>query len=80
MKRVLLFTSRAKMGEIFLESIPQFLTQLAMTSAKGQEGLKQLSSLQMVSVATSVIAIALGVSQYVIDGKKDFMSLHHRSV
>ena len=79
MELALLFAGRAKLGEIFFESIPQFLTQLAMTSAKGQEGVRQLSSLQMMSVVTSAITIALGISKFVIDGRKRFLSRHHRS-
>ena len=64
----LLFAGRAKLAEIFFESIPQLLTQLAMTSAKGDEGVRALTGLQMASVFTSAITIALGISKYVIDG------------
>ena len=68
----LLFASRAKLGEVFFESIPQFLTQLLMTSAKGQEGVRELSPLQMASVVTSAVTIGLGISKYVIDAGSSF--------
>ena len=72
-----LFTSRAKLVEIFFESIPQLLTQLVMTSAKGEEGVRQLTPLQMASVMTSAINITLGISKYVVDGRKEFLSRQH---
>ena len=69
LERALLFASRAKLGEIFFESIPQFLTQLMMTSAKGQGGIRELTLLQMISVMTSAINIAFGISKFVIDSR-----------
>ena len=69
LERALLFASRAKLGEIFFESIPQFLTQLMMTSAKGQGGIRELTLLQIISVMTSAINIAFGISKFVIDSR-----------
>ena len=75
--RALLFATRAKLAEIFFESVPQFLTQLAMTSAKGQEGMRELTQLQMASVVTSAITISLGVSKYVVDKGGEFFTKRH---
>ena len=65
--RALRFSSQAKLGELFSESVPQFFTQLIMTSAKGDGGSRELTFLQTLSVTSSAISISLGISNYIIE-------------
>ena len=70
----MMFASMTKLGEIFTENIPQFLTQLLMTSAKGKEGVRELSALQMLSVGSSAISISFGLASHVIKKQGRFCS------
>ena len=65
--RAYLFASKSKLAEIFFESVPQLLTQLSMTCAKGEEGTRKLSDWQKLSVIGSAITIALGISGRVVE-------------
>ena len=57
-------TARAKLMELLLESIPQFLTQFLAVSAKGgPNGYKEFTTFQMISVMTSVLSICYGVAK-----------------
>ena len=69
--------SRAKLGEIFFESIPQFLTQILMTSGKGESGVRELTFLQRVSVMSSAISIAFGVSKFGVREGGSYFSKNH---
>ena len=68
---------QAKLAEIFFESIPQFLTQLLMTSAKGREGVKGMTSLQLLSVVSSSCAISFGISKHILDCQGAYVSRKH---
>ena len=74
---VSLAAGRARLCEIFFESIPQFLTQLLMTSAKGTDGVRDLTNLQTLSVVSSAISIAFGISKYAIEKRETFVSRIH---
>ena len=67
LNRAYLFASQSKLAEIFFESVPQLLTQLSMTCAKGEEGTRKLSDWQKLSVIGSAITIALGISGKVVE-------------
>ena len=67
LKRANSFASESRLCEIFFESVPQLLTQLSMTCAKGQEGVKRLSTWQLLSVGGSALTIALGISCAVVE-------------
>ena len=49
LERLMSFASQAKLSELFFESLPQFLTQLLMTSYKGYGGVRRLTPLQSLS-------------------------------
>ena len=74
------FASRAKLGEMFFESIPQFLTQVLMTSGKGDSGIRELTPLQKVSVVSSAVTIAFGVSKYGLHEDGNFLSRNHSKI
>ena len=75
--RALQFSSQAKLGEVFSESVPQFFTQLIMTSAKGDGGSRELTFLQTLSVTSSAISISMGISNYIIESGSKYFSHHH---
>ena len=75
--RALSFSTRAKLGEVFFESIPQFFTLLIMTSAKGNQGLRELTYWQMISIVTSTVTIAMGVSNYIVENGGRFLARNH---
>ena len=64
------FVSKLKLAEILFESIPQFMTQLLMTSAKGDDGVMRLTDLQIISIAGSSVTIALGLTSIIIGDNK----------
>ena len=72
-----LFAARAKLSEIFFESIPQFLTQILMTSGKGEGGVRELTSFQKISVVSSAATIAFGVSKFGIHDHSVYVSRNH---
>ena len=63
------FAHKSKFGELYFESIPQFLTQFLMTSAKGDEGVRSLTNLQILSIVGSAISISLGLSDFNVPGE-----------
>ena len=71
------FAAQSKLSEILVESLPQLITQLVMTSAKGNDGSRELSPLQALSVISSAMTIILGTSRYVIDADGKFVSKSH---
>ena len=77
LKQASIFASRARLGEIFFESIPQFLTQILMTSGKGEAGIRELTLVQKVSVITSTVAIAFGVSKFGVRDTGIYLSKYH---
>ena len=80
LEAALLFASRAKLGEIFFESFPQFLTQVMMTSGKGERGVRELTYWQKMSVLTSAATIALGISNFGVRISGAYLSRKHKKM
>jgi hypothetical protein len=76
--KAITFASLTKLAELFFESLPQFGTQLLMTSAKGEGGLRALSWYQMASVVGSAVTVGCGVANYVVSSRGVFLLRNHR--
>ena len=68
---------QCKLAEILVESLPQFLTQILMISAKGNEGERVFTWIQWVSVIFSALNIVFGISIYVLNNQGRYMSKIH---
>jgi hypothetical protein len=65
------FAALSILGEIFIESLPQYVTQFLMVSAKGlPDGFREFTDSQQLSVITSAISISLGIASYMVLHKK----------
>jgi hypothetical protein len=76
------FTALFELGEIFIKSFPQYITQFLMVSAKGSpEGFKEFSDAEQLSVITSGISISLGIASFMINQKNtnNFISNRYHS-
>jgi hypothetical protein len=61
------FAALSKLGEIFIESLPQYITQFLMVSAKGsREGFREFTESQRLSVITSGISISMGIASFMV--------------
>ena len=80
LNRLLFLAGQSKLGEVLVENFPQFLTQILMTSAKGNDGERALSQLQWISVVSSALSIVMGISGHVIRTRGRYMSKNHTTV
>ena len=70
-------TDLSKLGEAFFENLPQFLTLIVMTSAKGNEGERVLSKLQWLLVISSAASMAMRMSGHILSTHGTYMSKIH---
>ena len=75
--RASLFASHSKLSEVLVESLPQYLTQLIMVSAKGNDGSRVLTTTQQLSVISSALSLVMGISKYVVEANGRYVSKTH---
>ena len=62
--RAMVLANQLLLAQIYFESVPQFLTQLVMASAEAEEGQREMSSLQIVSICGSAFTTVFGLSMF----------------